>query len=201
MASHAYISTLSQSSLDPLEVGLGRWIEDPSHRMVALSFAVDGGEIVTWLPQGNDAAPAGLLDALRDPETKIWVPHGGRARLEIGRALHIDIPTFQVRCMSAACGSMTLPHDLVAACEALGISIGLSAADRRELERQRQDPPALSLIQDLEMDIDRMRAVVRHQSFWASWRPDLREGLAHLVGVIMRRICGEASAGFRLSVV
>ncbi len=42
---------------------------------------------------------------------------------------------------------------------------------------------------------------VRRQRFWASWRPDLREGLAHLVGLIMRRICGEASAGLRLSVV
>lgn len=38
---------------------------------------------------------------------------------------------------------------------------------------------------------------VRRQSFWASWRPDLREGLAHLVGLIMRRICDGASAGFR----
>ncbi|MBB4023913.1 LysR family transcriptional regulator, partial [Actibacterium naphthalenivorans] len=31
---------------------------------------------------------------------------------------------------------------------------------------------------------------VRRQSFWASWRPDLREYLAHLVGLIMRRVCG-----------
>ncbi len=44
-------------------------------------------------------------------------------------------------------------------------------------------------------------ALVRRQSYWASWRPDLREGLAHLVGLIMRRICGEASAGFRWSFV
>ncbi|MDE4302069.1 hypothetical protein PXK58_21375, partial [Phaeobacter gallaeciensis] len=31
---------------------------------------------------------------------------------------------------------------------------------------------------------DRIETTVRRQSFWASWRPDLREGLAHLVGLI-----------------
>ena len=45
------------------------------------------------------------------------------------------------------------------------------------------------------------RHSVRRQSFWASWRAELREGLAHLVHVIMRRICGEASAAFRWSSV
>ena len=43
--------------------------------------------------------------------------------------------------------------------------------------------------------------IVRSQRFWDRWLPDLREGLAHLVGLIMRRICGEASAGFRWSFV
>jgi hypothetical protein len=42
---------------------------------------------------------------------------------------------------------------------------------------------------------------VRRQGFWDRWRPDLREGLAHLVGLIMRRIFGEASAAFQLSFV
>ncbi len=43
--------------------------------------------------------------------------------------------------------------------------------------------------------------IVRCQGFWDRWLPELREGLAHLFGLIMRRICGEASAGLRLSVV
>ncbi len=42
--------------------------------------------------------------------------------------------------------------------------------------------------------------IVRRQGFWDRWPPELREDLAHLVGLIMRRICGEASAGFRWSV-
>ncbi len=42
---------------------------------------------------------------------------------------------------------------------------------------------------------------VRRQGFWDRWPPELREDLAHLVGLIMRRICGEASAGFRWSLV
>ena len=39
------------------------------------------------------------------------------------------------------------------------------------------------------------------QGFWASYRPKPREDLAHLVGLIMQRICGEASAAFRWSFV
>ncbi len=38
---------------------------------------------------------------------------------------------------------------------------------------------------------------VRRQGFWDRWRPELREDLAHLVGLIMRRIWGEASIAFR----
>ena len=44
-------------------------------------------------------------------------------------------------------------------------------------------------------------AIVRRQGFWDRWLPELIEGVAHLVAVIMRRHCGEASAGFRLSFV
>jgi hypothetical protein len=36
---------------------------------------------------------------------------------------------------------------------------------------------------------------VRRHIKWNSWRPDLREYLAHLVQDIKRRICGIASAG------
>ncbi|WP_107893485.1 IS66 family insertion sequence element accessory protein TnpB [Rhodovulum imhoffii] len=43
--------------------------------------------------------------------------------------------------------------------------------------------------------------VVRRQGFWDRWLPELREGLAHLVGLIMRRIFGEASAALRWSFV
>ena len=38
--------------------------------------------------------------------------------------------------------------------------------------------------------------IVRHHSNWNTWRPDLREDLAHLVQDIKRRIPGIASAGF-----
>ena len=42
---------------------------------------------------------------------------------------------------------------------------------------------------------------VRRQGFWDRWAPELREDLAYLIHMIMRRICGEASAGFRWSLV
>ena len=36
---------------------------------------------------------------------------------------------------------------------------------------------------------------VRRQGFWDRWRRDLREGLAHLVGLIMRRMRCWRAAG------
>ena len=50
-------------------------------------------------------------------------------------------------------------------------------------------------------DVSYLRAAVRRQSFWVRRRPDLRECLAHPFGLIMRRICGEASVAFRWSSV
>jgi len=40
-----------------------------------------------------------------------------------------------------------------------------------------------------------LKNVVRHQSFWFQKLRNLSEYLAHLVGFIMRRFCGVASAG------
>ena len=48
---------------------------------------------------------------------------------------------------------------------------------------------------------DFMEAGKRRQSFWNQRRPKLRESLAHLVGLIMRRAGGDASAAFRVSSV
>jgi hypothetical protein len=44
---------------------------------------------------------------------------------------------------------------------------------------------------------DLASATVRRRGFWNRWPPEQREDLAHLVGLIMRRVCGEASAGVR----
>ena len=44
------------------------------------------------------------------------------------------------------------------------------------------------------------RAVCR-QGFWDQWRSKLRESLAHLVGLIMRRAGGDASVALRVSFV
>jgi putative transposase len=42
---------------------------------------------------------------------------------------------------------------------------------------------------------------VRRQGFRDQWLPKLRESLAHLVGLIMRRAGGDASGAFRVSSV
>ena len=42
---------------------------------------------------------------------------------------------------------------------------------------------------------------VRRQGFWDQERLNLRESLAHLVGLIMLRVGGDASAAFRVSFV
>ena len=45
------------------------------------------------------------------------------------------------------------------------------------------------------------KLIVRRQGFWDRWLRDLREGQAHLSGLIMRRICGESNVAFRWSFV
>ena len=49
--------------------------------------------------------------------------------------------------------------------------------------------------------ITKIVLIVRRQGFWNQWRPKLRESLAHLVGLIMRRAGGDASAALRVSFV
>jgi len=43
--------------------------------------------------------------------------------------------------------------------------------------------------------------IVRRQGFWNQWRPKLRERVAHLVGLIMRRAGGDVSVALRVSLV
>uniref|UniRef100_UPI001C2BCA37 hypothetical protein n=1 Tax=Ruegeria atlantica TaxID=81569 RepID=UPI001C2BCA37 len=50
--------------------------------------------------------------------------------------------------------------------------------------------PQNHLIRSIDLHLN----LVPCQGFWDRWRRELREVLAHLVHVIMRRICGEASA-------
>jgi len=42
---------------------------------------------------------------------------------------------------------------------------------------------------------------VRRQGFWDQRRRELSESLAHLVGLIMRRVCGDASVALLVSFV
>ena len=53
----------------------------------------------------------------------------------------------------------------------------------------------------LDMDSSVSPTPVRRQSFWNQERPKLRESLAHLISVIMRRVVCDASAAFRASFV
>ena len=46
-----------------------------------------------------------------------------------------------------------------------------------------------------------MHVTVRRLSFWNQEQLKLRESLAHLVGLIMRRACGDASVALRVSSV
>jgi len=47
----------------------------------------------------------------------------------------------------------------------------------------------------------KMLFFVRRQGFWVQWQLKLRESLAHLVVLIMRRVVCDASGAFRVSFV
>ena len=57
-----------------------------------------------------------------------------------------------------------------------------------------------SLYDPLRQLGERVSDVCR-QGFWNQWQLKLRESLAHLVGFIMRRAVGDASAVLRVSFV
>ena len=54
---------------------------------------------------------------------------------------------------------------------------------------------------DVEGYVQLIHEGVRRQVFWDQWRLKLRESLAHLVGLIMRRAGGDASVALRVSFV
>ena len=64
--------------------------------------------------------------------------------------------------------------------------------------RQQPGAVALQISPDYEGN---MSASVRRQGFWNQERLKLNESLAHLVSVIMRRVCCDASVAFRASCV
>ena len=49
--------------------------------------------------------------------------------------------------------------------------------------------------------LDEWLATVRRQGFWNQSGPKLREGLAHLVGLIMRRVGGDLPPETSLSLM
>jgi integrase len=59
---------------------------------------------------------------------------------------------------------------------------------------------ASTILNSREYNPDVIEAV-RRQGFWNQWLPKLRESLAHLVCLIMRRSGGDASVAFRVSFV
>ena len=75
-----------------------------------------------------------------------------------------------------------------------------SRLDLAELHRLLEANPAAHLSGVYRAHGKRALAV-RRQGFWNQRRPNLRESLAHLVGLIMRRAGGDASVAFRVSFV
>jgi hypothetical protein len=71
------------------------------------------------------------------------------------------------------------------------IAILMTRMARRSLELGKRGPTADDL----------GNAPVCRQGFWDQWRSKLRESLAHLVGLIMRRAGGDASVALRVSFV
>ena len=70
---------------------------------------------------------------------------------------------------------------------------------RRDLLSEEQYVDVANIISSIDEWEDELD--VRRQSFWNQWRFKLRESLAHLVCVIMRRVCCDASVALRMSSV
>ena len=60
---------------------------------------------------------------------------------------------------------------------------------------------SVPLSETIVFGMPRSAITVRRQGFWNQRRLKLRESLAHLVGLIMRRVVCDASVAFRVSFV
>lgn len=86
----------------------------------AIGWALDDMPPASWDVMSDDA-PTALLSVLEESSTCIWAANGAAAQAELSAGLGMSFAPGQIRCFSAQAGMMGLPHDLDAACAALGI--------------------------------------------------------------------------------
>lgn len=86
----------------------------------AIGWALDDMPPASWDVMSDDAPPA-LFSALEESSTRIWAADGAAAQAELSAGLGLAFAPGQIRCFSARAGMTGLPHDLDAACAALGI--------------------------------------------------------------------------------
>lgn len=132
-----------------------------------------------------------------------------------------DVPSFYASLSEPTVGNLALKFLILTAARTTEVrycnegeienDIWTIPSDRMKAGKEHRIPlphQAMTLLKQAEMwrkdgflFWSRRSVIVRRQSLWNQRRPELRESLAHLVGVIMRRVACDASVALRVSFV
>lgn len=109
----------TRSRCDLTVRGLDAYARDPSTQVLIACYAIDDGEVKTWLPLSEPRAPADLRDALLDPAVQKWAWNAPFEREVLAGVFKRQFPNWRDTMVSALYAS--LPGSL----EGAGLALGL----------------------------------------------------------------------------
>jgi DNA polymerase bacteriophage-type len=167
-----YWDVETYSDLSLIEHGAYRYAKDPSTRPLVLCFAVDGGEVQTWLP--GDPPPAVFLEAADNPDPATWSFVSDNWTFENLTLEHVLIPRHGFRplpleiqdCAQRLALANAHPAELGLRCEALRLPYRKDPEARKAMlritrpktaKRRRKIESTDQYQQDLALVIERCK--------------------------------------------
>lgn len=111
----------SRSYLDINEVGLDRYVTDPSTQVILAAYAFGDGPVSLWEPHVS-SMPKDLKDAFNDPSVTIWAWNSAFERAVTNWLLGIPVGIPRFRCAMAQARYLSLPGKLAECSKILGMA-------------------------------------------------------------------------------
>ena len=109
------------SKLNVAKVGAYRYARDPSTGVICMSYSINNGEVMTWLPDYEDI-PCQLECAIHDEDCTIHACNAEFEREILAEVLGLRLPASRFRCSSAANCYRALPASLRWSADYLGLT-------------------------------------------------------------------------------
>ena len=100
------------SDLDLTEVGVERYAQHESTRVLMLSYALNDYDVHQWFPHLEPEMPAKLRAMIEDPKVDLVAHNAAFERAILKYVLGFDLPLERFVCTQAMAFSLALPGDL-----------------------------------------------------------------------------------------